>query len=135
VTDNALSVRGLSVARGERVILRALDLRLEPGETLILSGSNGSGKTTLIRALAGLLAPLAGQIRLSGLDPAREGEAYGAHLHFVGHKDAVKTQFSVRDNLRFWMRLAGLSRDGLNEAVALGLATFNLSALADLPAS
>jgi energy-coupling factor transport system ATP-binding protein len=62
-----VTVRGLwfEVPRGP-AILRGLDLRVKPGETIALMGRNGAGKSTLLRLMAGLLAPTRGQIQSSG---------------------------------------------------------------------
>jgi sulfonate transport system ATP-binding protein len=50
----AVSVTGLTRAYGTRMVIRALDLRIERGEFVVLLGESGCGKTTLLRALAGL---------------------------------------------------------------------------------
>jgi energy-coupling factor transport system ATP-binding protein len=52
-------------------VLRAVDLRVEQGERISLTGPNGSGKTTLLRLALGLLRPVAGAVRLGGRDPGR----------------------------------------------------------------
>lgn len=61
-----LSVQGLTVALGGRPVLNGISLDIAPGELVALIGPNGAGKTTLIRAIAGLLAPDAGEIALDG---------------------------------------------------------------------
>jgi heme exporter protein A len=131
VADSSLTGTKLTIARGERILLRDLDLVVEPGEALVLTGPNGAGKTSLLRALAGLLRPMAGTIAMGTLDPAADGEAYGAQLHFVGHRDAVKSQLTVRENLSFWVRLCGQTPDALDQA----LLRFGLGTLGGLPAS
>jgi energy-coupling factor transporter ATP-binding protein EcfA2 len=47
-------------------VLRGVDLRVAPGEILVLMGRNGSGKTTLLRCAVGLLAPSSGEVRIDG---------------------------------------------------------------------
>ncbi len=49
-------------------VLRGIDIAVEAGETVALLGPNGSGKSTLLKTLAGLLSPLAGEIRLQSED-------------------------------------------------------------------
>ncbi len=61
---DALQVSGLNVAFGEKQVLRGLDLYLEYGERVAITGANGTGKTTLLRCIAGQLAPHSGEIRL-----------------------------------------------------------------------
>jgi ATP-binding cassette subfamily F protein 3 len=55
-----------SVGYGEDVILRKLNLRIDPDDRIALLGRNGNGKTTLARLLAAQLAPMAGEVHASG---------------------------------------------------------------------
>jgi ATPase subunit of ABC transporter with duplicated ATPase domains len=57
-------LRGAAVGYGERALLSGLDLVVRHGARIALVGPNGSGKTTLLRTIAGLLAPLDGEVRL-----------------------------------------------------------------------
>lgn len=61
-----LAAKGVSVAYGRSVVVEGLDLTIPPGVFTALIGPNGSGKSTILRALAGMLAPKAGTIRLDG---------------------------------------------------------------------
>lgn len=63
-----LAARGLACGNQGSVVLSGVDLDVRPGESLALVGPNGSGKSTLIRALAGLRAPMAGQVLINGRD-------------------------------------------------------------------
>ena len=53
---------------GETVAVNALSFAVHPGEVLGLVGPNGAGKTTTLRALAGILQPTSGSIRIAGID-------------------------------------------------------------------
>src|SRR5207248_868848 len=48
---------------GAHVVLPSVDLEVEPGDFLAIVGPNGSGKTTILRAILGVLKPLAGEMR------------------------------------------------------------------------
>jgi energy-coupling factor transport system ATP-binding protein len=63
----ALALRGVwhEIHDGP-AILRGLDLRLRPGEPVVLMGRNGAGKSTLLRHAAGLLAPTRGTVKRAG---------------------------------------------------------------------
>jgi len=68
-----LELRGLGVGVGERALIRDVDLRLEPGESVALRGPSGCGKTTLLRAVSGLVDPVAGEVLFRGQRPADVG--------------------------------------------------------------
>jgi len=65
-----LTVRGLATAYGRREVFHDVSFELASGRALGVLGPNGSGKTTLLRALAGLIAPRHGTIRIAGQEPA-----------------------------------------------------------------
>jgi ABC-2 type transport system ATP-binding protein len=61
-----LEARGLTRAFQGRNVLGPLDLRLEAGERLALTGANGAGKSTLLRCIVGTLAPSRGTVTVAG---------------------------------------------------------------------
>lgn len=61
-----LETQGLDLAIGERTLCRGLDWSIQQGERWAILGTNGAGKTTLLHTLAGLRAPLRGQVVLKG---------------------------------------------------------------------
>src|SRR5690606_10520584 len=60
-----LSVNGLSLNRGLRLLFRDLSFEVAAGELLLLRGANGTGKSSLLRVLAGFLAPASGRVTWS----------------------------------------------------------------------
>jgi iron complex transport system ATP-binding protein len=66
VSAPLLETRGLSVEIAGKCVCRDLDLSLEAGRCVGLLGGNGVGKTTLLHTLAGLRAPVSGQVLLDG---------------------------------------------------------------------
>ena len=63
---SVLSVTGLSIRRGEVVLLENIHWRIQRGEHWAILGANGSGKTSLLSALTGYLAATSGEIELLG---------------------------------------------------------------------
>lgn len=61
-----LTVEGLEVRRGRRVIVRGLSFEHAPGSVVWVVGENGAGKTSLLRVLAGLELPTAGRVQRRG---------------------------------------------------------------------
>lgn len=113
------------LVRGERVVQRCVDFRVAAGCSLAIGGRNGAGKTSLLRAIAGLLDPIAGSIVLQLNDGSAlaAGEERGPFVGWVGHQDAVKPQLTPAEHLEFhqrYFRLGGrideaLERSGLLE--------------------
>jgi len=111
-----LSVAGLTISRGERVLIRDLTFGVASGEVVALTGANGAGKTSLLRALAGFLRPDAGAIAYEGADLF---EARRRHLHWQGPLDGLKSARRAGDELAFQARYAGADADGIAAAVDL----------------
>ncbi len=114
-----LSAENIALARGGRRLIEGLSFGVAAGEALVLTGPNGVGKTTLLRAIAGLVAPAAGTIRLEG------GEAdatLGEQAHYVSHANAIKAGLTVRENAAFWAHFLGGDDAGVDGALdAVGL--------------
>jgi zinc/manganese transport system ATP-binding protein len=66
-----------TVKIGGRTVLSDVSLRVKPGEFIGVLGPNGAGKTTLMRAILGLIAPIAGAVRVFGKPPRRGNSAIG----------------------------------------------------------
>ena len=74
---SAVALSGVSLALGGRAILAGVDLAIADGEFIGVLGPNGAGKTTLMRAILGVLAPVAGTIRVLGKPATRGNPAIG----------------------------------------------------------
>ncbi|MEO7027298.1 MAG: heme ABC exporter ATP-binding protein CcmA [Caulobacteraceae bacterium] len=118
-----LSIEALSLARGGRRLFTGVDLNLRAGEAVALTGANGAGKTSLLRAVAGLLPPLSGDVRFGGSAGAVAAADARAHgLHLIGHLDGVKGARRVWDELLFQtLWLGGGAADAERAADRLGV--------------
>jgi phospholipid/cholesterol/gamma-HCH transport system ATP-binding protein len=89
-------------------VLRHVDLDIAPGEIVALLGGSGCGKSTLLRTVCGLVAPLAGEVRLFGeslydLAP----EARSGLLRRIGvafQQDALFSSMTIEDNVALPLR-------------------------------
>jgi heme exporter protein A len=91
----------ITCVRGERAVFKNMSFSLPKGGFLLLKGANGSGKTSLIKILAGLHTPEAGQVLWKGV-PISKSADFRTELTYIGHKNAVKLECTVEENLRFW---------------------------------
>jgi ABC-2 type transport system ATP-binding protein len=100
---------------GRLVALEELSLSVAGGECVALIGVNGSGKSTAVRAIAGLLTPSRGAVRICGWDPYREPEAERARAAVAVVPDAplLYEDLSVRQHLELVAMAHGVVDDGL----------------------
>lgn len=96
----ALELRGVTGGYGGTTVVRNLDLRVEPGESLAVLGASGSGKTTVLRMIAGLHPLTAGRILVDGnrvdtLPAQRRG------IGLVPQEGALFPHLSVARNVGF----------------------------------
>jgi heme exporter protein A len=100
-----LKADNLSAKRGEDLLFRNINFCVKNGEALVLTGRNGSGKSTLLRVVAGFIRPESGKIAFQSNDaesrPAREAS------HYLGHRNGMKAELSVFENLSFWKDFLG----------------------------
>ena len=122
--SQALTVSGLTVARGGKPIIHGVDIEIPPGKITALLGANGAGKSSLVLSIAGALPAERGEIVLDG-KPIRglrpeNVRRLGVVAVPEGHR--VLTELTVEENLR----VAGtaLNRRELDDAVQRALETF-----------
>ena len=102
-----LSARDLSCRRGGRPLFAGIGFSVEPGQLLFVRGRNGCGKTTLLRAICGLTELESGHVYLNGEDIRKLDDSARADIVYVGHRDAVKDEFTPLENLAVHQGLRG----------------------------
>ncbi len=98
---NELKIEDLTCYRGDKLVLKDLNMKLKSGDSLVIRGSNGSGKTTLLRVLSNFIKSYNGKILFNDhnvLDDAN----YRNCFNFVGQKNSLKDNLSVKNNLKLW---------------------------------
>ncbi|MEU2301011.1 ABC transporter ATP-binding protein [Streptomyces antibioticus] len=101
-----LTLRGATLGRPGAPVLHDVDLDVAPGEILTVVGPSGCGKSTLLRTLAGLLAPLAGEVT----QDARPLTGPGADRALVFQGDALLPWRTLRANVELPLAIRRLPR-------------------------
>jgi heme exporter protein A len=130
VVSPLISAQALVRRFGAVTALGGVSLEVDPGEMVLLLGPNGAGKTTLLRALAGLVRPAKGRVRIEGGDVNRDPEARRA-IGFLSHHALLYDDLTPRENLRFATALHQL--DNAERRIDAALAEADLVARADRP--
>jgi multiple sugar transport system ATP-binding protein len=117
-------------AFGDVVIIPSIDLEIEAGQFVVFVGPSGCGKSTLLRLIAGLEDATAGRIDIDGVDvthlpPAKRG------LSMVFQSYALYPHMSVRGNIGFGLKMAGLPKDQIRQKVDKAAGVLNLTTYLD----
>ncbi len=129
--DVAISVRGLDLGFGARLILRGLDLDVKRGEVLGFVGGSGTGKSVLMRAILGLANKSAGRIEVFGRDldalPPRERQALERRCGVLFQQGALFSGLTVLQNVQAPMReYLDLSQPLMDELARMKIAMVGL---------
>ena len=103
-----IEIDGVTKSFGETRALAGVSFSAARGEVVGLLGPNGAGKTTLVRAVATLLRPDQGAIRVGGVDVASDPQRVRGLIGLAGQSAAVDGLLTGRENLRLIGRLYGL---------------------------
>src|SRR5882757_3565749 len=126
----SITLEGVSKAFGSHVVIPSADLEIEDGSFVVFVGPSGCGKTTLLRMIAGLEDVSGGRILIDGANvvdvpPAKRG------LSMVFQSYALYPHMSVRGNIAFGLKMAGLPRAEIERKVEAAAATLNLTPYLD----
>ncbi|MGH7527541.1 MAG: ABC transporter ATP-binding protein [Gemmatimonadales bacterium] len=130
----AIQAEALGRDYGDVRALDALDLVVPAGALVGLLGPNGAGKTTALLLLATLLRPTRGHSTIFGQDAVRHRGAVRRRLGLLFQETSVDGLLTVRENLLFAARLAGLGGRLARSAAADAIERAGLVERADQPA-
>jgi len=125
-----ISLKNARKAFGDVVIIPGASLDIKNGEFVVFVGPSGCGKSTLLRMIAGLEDLTSGAILIDGKDmteaaPSKRG------LSMVFQSYALYPHMSVRGNISFGLKMAGMPKAEIEAKVAKAAATLNLTEYLD----
>jgi phospholipid/cholesterol/gamma-HCH transport system ATP-binding protein len=126
--SSKIRLRGVSKAFGAKVVLDAIDLDVEEGESLVIIGASGSGKSVLLKHIIGLLQPDAGTVEVDGVDLTtldyRTITGFRRRFGMAFQEGALFDSMTVFQNIAFPLERArrfsrGEIRDRVDECLRL----------------
>ena len=110
MNDIIISVRDLCKCFGDFVAVDHITFDVKRGEIFGFLGANGAGKTTAMRMLCGLSYPTSGRGMVAGYDVMTQGEEIKKHIGYMSQKFSLYDDLTVRENIRLYAGIYGLSR-------------------------
>lgn len=124
-----IEIHDLQVRRSERVTLDVPQLSIPRGETLTVVGPNGAGKSTLLLALAHLLRPARGEIRVDGVALERWNDLeYRRRLAFV-FQSPLLMDMTVEENIALGLKFRGVGREEIQERARVWMSRLGVDSL------
>ena len=125
-----ITLKNVRKAFGDAVIIPGASLEIGHGEFVVFVGPSGCGKSTLLRLIAGLEDLTSGDILIDGhnvsdVPPSKRG------LSMVFQSYALYPHMSVRNNIAFGLKMAGMPKDEIDAKVVKAAATLNLTEYLD----
>ncbi|WP_027487551.1 ABC transporter ATP-binding protein [Allorhizobium undicola] len=125
-----VSLTDIRKSYGAVDVIKGVDLSIRSGEFVVFVGPSGCGKSTLLRMIAGLEDITAGSLKIGGtemndVDPSRRGIA------MVFQSYALYPHMTVRENMGFALRFAGMEKPEIDRRVNAASASLKLDALMD----
>lgn len=134
----AIEAVNLTRRFGAFTAVNAINLQVAQGEIFGFLGANGAGKTTAMRIFCGLLEPTSGKAIVAGFDAMTQSEKIKQQIGYMSQKFSLYGKLTVRQNIRFFAGIYGLSRAQVKSKTAeiverLGLADAADKLVDDLP--
>jgi len=131
MSEAIISVDRLTKKFGEFTAVNAVSFNVGRGEIFGFLGANGAGKTTAIRMLTGLLVPTSGEALVAGFDVYDEPEKIKQNIGYMSQRFSLYEDLTVRENIRLYGGIYGLSNREIKEKTNELLETLGLTNVSD----
>jgi putative ABC transport system ATP-binding protein len=123
--------REIEVAFDEHVVLTRVDLEVQPGRLVAVTGPSGAGKTTLLWVLAGLLRPHNGEVLIGGETPRDRDAACAAGVVLIPQDNALATVLTAAENILVPLLAAKVTPDEAQARLIAALEAVGLTGAGD----
>ena len=102
-----LKISNLSFARGNKLVLKKINLSISHSEIVLIKGPNGSGKSTLLSCLANFIEPLEGTVHYYSdlINPTISSK----NFIFISEENYAFEDLSVLENIHYWLTINGVT--------------------------
>ena len=123
-----VALHGVKKSFGPTDVIHGIDVEIADGEFIVIVGPSGCGKSTLLRMVAGLETVTSGDVLIGG-KRANDKEPMDRDIAMVFQNYALYPHMSVRQNMGYGLKIAGLPKDKTNEKVEAAAKLLQLDAL------
>lgn len=120
-----ITVKGMSVKFGDKIILDRLSYDFESGKIICLIGPSGSGKSTFIKSIVGMQKLDRGSVEI--LEVKIPDRKILGHLGYMAQEDALFKELTGKQNLEFFGSLQGIKKNVLTEKLEKAALIVNLT--------
>lgn len=117
-SNHAIVTKALTKRFGNFTATDAITFEVAQGEIFGFLGANGAGKTTAMRMLCGLLTPTSGEATIAGYDIYKQTEQVKRSIGYMSQKFSLYEDLTVKENIRFYGGIYGLSNAQIKEKTA-----------------
>jgi ABC-2 type transport system ATP-binding protein len=125
-TQKVITAKGLTKRFGHFTAVDNISFDVDKGEIFGFLGANGAGKTTAMRMLCGLSMPSAGVATVAGFDVYKENELIKKNIGYMSQKFSLYEDLTVRENIRFYAGIYGLSDQRIKNKTEMLLTQLHL---------
>ena len=128
MTETVITANKLTKKFGDFIATNEISFEVKKGEIFGFLGANGAGKTTAMRMFCGLLLPSSGAATVAGFDVYKQTEQIKKSIGYMSQKFSLYEDLTVKENIRFYAGIYGMSRPTIKEKTVALLNQLNLSA-------
>lgn len=127
--DASLSAHSINFSFGPKAVLDNVQIKVPNRQFVALLGQNGAGKTTLFSIITGLYAAHGGEINIGGYDLRKHTQRALGSIGVVFQRPTLDRDLTVRQNLRYFCNLHGISSADAQTRIDIALTAYGLSDL------